>query len=242
MEKGLGEVALPEKDANPAFDRLAAQIFDSHLRFHPIDGTWLGIHGAHDEELPDRCPETHEAELSTLHDFAHRLAEIREKHLTLERSVDLRLARGGIASRILMMQRRPQWREDPSSYVEDVVIGVYSLLIREWDSPAAKAKALLGRLRQVPDHLAQARARIKNPPSVFTEIAALSARGAAPFFDQTLITTLAAEFCLPLTESTSRAEFLTKLADEEYRRAKLIDGQQAAPRAIEHFPLVEVRS
>lgn len=63
-----------------------------------------------------------------------------------------------------------------------------------------------------------------------------------PFFDQALITTLAAEFCLPLTESTSRAEFLIKLADEEYRRAKLIDGQQAAPRAIEHFPLVEVRS
>ncbi|MEO5374723.1 MAG: hypothetical protein H7840_10640 [Alphaproteobacteria bacterium] len=63
-----------------------------------------------------------------------------------------------------------------------------------------------------------------------------------PFFDQALITLLAAEFCLPLTESTSRAEFLIKLAEDEFRRAKLIDGQQGAPRAIEDFPLVQVRS
>lgn len=31
-----------------------------------------------------------------------------------------------------------------------------------------------------------------------------------PFFDHALITMLAAEFCLPLTESASRAEFLLK--------------------------------
>lgn len=63
-----------------------------------------------------------------------------------------------------------------------------------------------------------------------------------PFFDQALIAALAAEFCLPLTESTSRAEYLAKIAEEQFRRAKTIDGQQAVPRAIEDFPLVEVRS
>ncbi|MCP4393319.1 MAG: hypothetical protein GY804_03480 [Alphaproteobacteria bacterium] len=63
-----------------------------------------------------------------------------------------------------------------------------------------------------------------------------------PFFDQILISRLAAEFCLPLTESTSRAEFLFKVAEEEFRRAKLIDAQQDQPEAIDVFPLVEVRS
>lgn len=63
-----------------------------------------------------------------------------------------------------------------------------------------------------------------------------------PFFDQMLIAFLAAEFCLPLTESTSRAEFLVKISQDEFRRAKLIDGQQAVPKAIEDFPLVQVRS
>ncbi|HLO77113.1 MAG TPA: hypothetical protein VK196_11725 [Magnetospirillum sp.] len=63
-----------------------------------------------------------------------------------------------------------------------------------------------------------------------------------PFFDQALIARLAAEFCIPLTESTSRAELLYRLAEDEFRRAKLADGQQDTPQAITDFPLVEVRS
>ena len=63
-----------------------------------------------------------------------------------------------------------------------------------------------------------------------------------PFFDQALIARLAAEFCIPLTESTTRAELLYRLAEDEFRRAKLADGQQDTPQAITHFPLVEVRS
>jgi hypothetical protein len=63
-----------------------------------------------------------------------------------------------------------------------------------------------------------------------------------PFFDQALISRLAAEFCIPLTESTARAEFLFRLCEDEFRRAKLIDGQQHTPPAITDFPLVEVRS
>ncbi len=65
--------------------------------------------------------------------------------------------------------------------------------------------------------------------------------GFPPFFDQALIARLAAEFCLPLTESTSRADYLTKVAQEEYKNAKLIDAQQAVPNAIWDFPLIGVR-
>ncbi len=61
------------------------------------------------------------------------------------------------------------------------------------------------------------------------------------FFDQTLVARLAAEFCLPLTESTSRAEALTKFAESELIRAKQIDAQQDAPPRIEDFALTEVR-
>lgn len=63
-----------------------------------------------------------------------------------------------------------------------------------------------------------------------------------PFFDQALIARLAAEFCIPVTESSARAELLYRLAEEEFRRAKLADGQQDTPLAITDFPLVEVRS
>ena len=63
-----------------------------------------------------------------------------------------------------------------------------------------------------------------------------------PFFDQVLITRLAAEFCIPITESTSRSDVLARLADIEFARAKSIDSQQESPDAIEDFSLINVRS
>ena len=63
-----------------------------------------------------------------------------------------------------------------------------------------------------------------------------------PYFDQALIARLAAEFTIPVTESTSRAETMFKLAENEYKRARQIDAQQDTPNSIERFPLVDVRS
>lgn len=62
-----------------------------------------------------------------------------------------------------------------------------------------------------------------------------------PFFAAALVARLAGEFCLPLTESASRAEVLFRLAEQELRLARQVDSQQDTPRGIEGFPLVEVR-
>ena len=62
-----------------------------------------------------------------------------------------------------------------------------------------------------------------------------------PYFDQALIARLAAEFTIPVTESTSRAETLFRLAEREYERARQIDAQQDTPSALSRFPLTDVR-
>jgi len=62
-----------------------------------------------------------------------------------------------------------------------------------------------------------------------------------PFFDQALVARLAAEFCLPLTENSSRAETLAKAAESEFRRARLIDAQQDTQPGFEDFTLIEAR-
>ncbi len=62
-----------------------------------------------------------------------------------------------------------------------------------------------------------------------------------PFFAAALVARLAAEFCLPLTESASRTEMLMRLAEAELRAARQVDSQQDTPRAIEGFPLVDIR-
>lgn len=62
-----------------------------------------------------------------------------------------------------------------------------------------------------------------------------------PFFDKVLIAQLAAEFCIPLTDSTSRWESLRKTADDELKHAKLINAQEVTAPRIDDFVLVETR-
>jgi hypothetical protein len=62
-----------------------------------------------------------------------------------------------------------------------------------------------------------------------------------PFFASALLARLAAEFCLPLTENTSRADLLSRLAEAELRSARRADSQQASATALGSFPLISVR-
>lgn len=62
-----------------------------------------------------------------------------------------------------------------------------------------------------------------------------------PYFDQALIARLSAEFTIPVTESTSRAEAHFRIAEKEYERARQIDAQQDTPNKIENFSLIDVR-
>ena len=61
------------------------------------------------------------------------------------------------------------------------------------------------------------------------------------YFCELLIARLASEFCLPLTESTTRSEYLQKTFQELEKRARLTDAQQSTPQRFEDFSLVEAR-
>lgn len=62
-----------------------------------------------------------------------------------------------------------------------------------------------------------------------------------PFFDMALISRLSAEFCIPVTENTSRAEVMGRLATQEIQKARHIDAQQDTPNRLENFNLIDVR-
>lgn len=62
-----------------------------------------------------------------------------------------------------------------------------------------------------------------------------------PYFDVALMARLSAEFCLPLTENTARADLLAKIADSEFAKARQIDAQQDTPNQITDFTLINSR-
>ncbi len=79
------------------------------------------------------------------------------------------------------------------------------------------------------------------PQVVLTHIFRPDEAAFPPFFAAALVARLAAEFCIPLTENTSRAQLLAQQAENELRAARRADSQQATVQAIGGFPLVSVR-
>lgn len=63
-----------------------------------------------------------------------------------------------------------------------------------------------------------------------------------PYFDSAIIARLAAEFSIPITENTSRAETMYRLAEIEFGRARQVDAQQDTPSRIEDFSLINARN
>lgn len=98
-----------------------------------------------------------------------------------------------------------------------------------------------GRGRGVDYRIAERRLHANADQVVLTYIFRPQPEDFPPFFDQALIARLAAEFCIPLTESTSRSETLWKRAEAEFRRAKSIDAQQETPARIDDFILTQGR-
>ena len=62
-----------------------------------------------------------------------------------------------------------------------------------------------------------------------------------PFLRVALVARLAADFCIPLTENSSRAEALDRLAERELERAWVIDRSQDTPPLIADDTLTRVR-
>lgn len=98
-----------------------------------------------------------------------------------------------------------------------------------------------GRGRGLPYRILEGRLHANASQLVLSYIFRPDESGFPPHFAAALTARLAAEFCLPLTENAARSEALHRLADQEMRAARLVDSQQATPRAIEDFPLIDVR-
>ena len=114
-----------------------------------------------------------------------------------------------------------------------------------FELPAGFLRALSagtgGRGRGVPFRLHEGRLHSDADQVVLTYIFRAAESGFPPFFAAALVARLAAEFCIPLTESATRADMLFRLAESEFRAARQADSQQSTARAIEGFPLIAVR-
>ncbi|MDX6227235.1 MAG: hypothetical protein QOI76_625 [Frankiales bacterium] len=192
------------------FVETAQEMARGLLRLRPEWATGLGEH-SYDDRLND-LSDAGERELRT---FAARcrgaLATVDAGGLTVSDRVDLDIARVGL-DRILFDLELGQRQWNPLVWLPGDAL--YPLLIRETTPVAHRLRSLAGRMSQIPDRLALARATLANPPRVHVETALTQTNG---------------------TLQLVRDEVSKLLTEEPSLRALVVPAQAAADEALVEF-------
>jgi uncharacterized protein (DUF885 family) len=150
------------------FRTLARDTLDEYLAAHPVTATGLGEH-RHDDRLADSGPAAREAELAQ---WQRRIAELDAVDVTaldVADQVDHAILRHRLSARCFELTELREFEWNPLAANPGTAI--HLLLAREFAPLPERLRAVGGRLAQIPDHLATARADLRDMPEVHVETA-----------------------------------------------------------------------
>ncbi|HET7931108.1 MAG TPA: DUF885 domain-containing protein [Rhodanobacteraceae bacterium] len=168
--------------ADQAFAHLADQYFDQFmLPTNPSAATSYGIH-KYDGKLEDYSRAGIDAEVAALKTWESRVAAVDPSSLSLYVRGDRDLVLDNIRSTLLTLQAIRPWEKNPDFYSSGITSSAFTLMERKFAPPETRLRDLISREKQMPAALQAARANLKNPPKIYTEIALEQLPGLIKFF------------------------------------------------------------
>ena len=165
------------------FVHASDEYFDqAYFPYQPTQGTLAGYH-QYDTKLEDPSQAAIHEQIAVLEKFERRFEEMRHKaSFDLSTRGDCDMVLGNIRSTLLTLQTIRFWEKDPDYYSTLLTNGAFSIMERKYASPDDRLRSLVGRERQIPKLLENARMNLKNPPRIYTEIAIEQLPGIIRFF------------------------------------------------------------
>ncbi len=171
-------------DWKQKFEKVADEYFDQvYFHYAPINGTATGYH-QYDGQLDDYSRKNIDAEIAALKVFEKRIEAIRPDDAAADfvpRS-DREMVLANIRSELLTLETIRPWEKNADGYSSVCASGAFVLMERKFASPDERLRSLVARERQMPALLDAARANLKNPPRIYTEIAIEQLPGIVDFF------------------------------------------------------------
>ncbi len=163
------QAAASEKQA--AWDKLADEYFDQvYFKFAPSSGTAAGLH-QYDALLEDYSRAGVDANVAALRSFEKRVEAMDPKGLEETRAADRELVLTNIQGTLLALETIRAWEKNPDYYSSGISNSVYVIMIRNFASADERLRSVVAREEKMPPVFAAARANLKNPPRIYTEIA-----------------------------------------------------------------------
>ncbi|MGA2250829.1 DUF885 domain-containing protein [Terracidiphilus sp.] len=164
------------------FRRVSDEYLDKvYFPYQPTAGTLAGYH-QYDTQLEDFSPKGIAAEAVALKSFETRIAAIPAAGLDQVARGDRELVLGTIRSELLTLETIRPWEKNPDTYSSSISGSIFSLMERKFASPDERLRSVIAREKLALSRLDEARANLKNPPKIYTEIAIEQLPGIVSFF------------------------------------------------------------
>jgi len=167
------------------FAQLVDAYFDSYFQANPSQATVTGFH-QYDNQLEDFSLAAHLRNRRRLLEYLAAFQAIDPRTLSQLDRDDREIMIATIHSALLEEDRVQMWRKNPDSYSGAVTSSIFSLIKRNFAPPEERLRSVIAREKQIPRALMQARAVLRNPPKIYTDIAIEQMPGNIDFFQDTL--------------------------------------------------------
>ena len=187
------------------FYRRAEEWLERFLELNPVAATHLGDH-RWDDRLGDRSLEALEAEHEEIKAALAELRGMDPSDFSLDGRIDYTLVTHIFDSFVRSYEKVQGHRRNPGSYLEEVLGGVFSLIIRDFAPLPDRLRSALGRVRETPRVLKEAQANLvpERIPRVWAEVALEQAQQAPGLFVG-LLPAMAAEAAPELQQDLTEA-------------------------------------
>jgi uncharacterized protein (DUF885 family) len=179
---GLTFSAAAWANGDAAFGKLADRYFDTYY-FHgnPSAATSAGLH-QYDHRLEDYSRAGVDAQVKALTEWETKVAAVDPAGLGETVQGDRELLLSSIRGSLLTLQTIRPWEKNPDTYSSGIASSTFTLMARRFASADDRLRALIDREKAMPAVFAAARANLKNPPKIYTEIALEQLPGLVAFF------------------------------------------------------------
>jgi uncharacterized protein (DUF885 family) len=181
--------AMFAKDAKPtkssaSWDKLADDFLSQiYYKFSPTSGTADGLH-EYDPKLEDYSKADVDRRIAAYKAFRAKVEAVDPKALDYDRQVDRDLVLGYINSHLLSLEEIRGWEKNPDPYQSNITNSIFVIMARNYAPQSERMKAVIAREKQMPAVFIAARANLKNPPKIYTEIALQQTPGIVSFFEK----------------------------------------------------------
>ncbi|MDR3699150.1 MAG: DUF885 domain-containing protein [Candidatus Sulfopaludibacter sp.] len=163
--------------------RLADRYFDEAVyRFDPVSGTAAGFH-QYDSLLPDGSKAQVDAQIAILKKHLAEVGAFDGRGLSSTAAADRELVTSQIQGTLLELETIRPWERNPDTYSSGASNAIFVIMSRNFAPAAERLKAVIARERLIPRTFQSARANLRDPPRIYTEIALEQLPGIVSFFE-----------------------------------------------------------